>query len=86
MASEQIEVTAEVLNGLADKIDGLSLDDTEQAVMEAVLARATATKDAEVSGFLVGIFPSRNLKMADIKDTSRKLAKALGVFDEDMVR
>ncbi|MGI9659014.1 MAG: hypothetical protein ACR2OD_08895 [Gaiellaceae bacterium] len=81
MASEQIEVTAALLNGMADRIDGLNLTDGEQAVMETVLARAAAATEAEVSAFGYGTFPSRSLKPEDVRPGGRKIAAAIGLLE-----
>lgn len=82
MADTRTEITADLLNGLAQKLDGLNLNEAEQAVVDAVLTRAAAAPDDEVSGFWGGDLAG-NLNNADIHPRGAQLGLALSIFDAD---
>ena len=46
-----MDVTPEHLNTLAAKLDGLDLSNEERAILDAILVRAAASGDPEVSGY-----------------------------------
>ncbi|MGI9659518.1 MAG: hypothetical protein ACR2OD_11465 [Gaiellaceae bacterium] len=85
MSSEQIEVSAERLNGLADKIDGLDLTAAERRVIDTVLERAATTEESEVAGFQLGlfVFPDGFPEPADLRPGGCKVAAACGIWEPD---
>lgn len=75
------EINEDVLNGLAAKLDGLDLDDTERALLDGLMERAAAY-EPEVEGFgfdtaSYGSY-SGNVSGAGLKASSLKLAGSLG--------
>ena len=85
MTHQQIEMSAELLNGVADKIDALDFTEAERAVMDVILARAASNGVAEVSGFQVGLFlfPPEFLKSPDLRTGGCKVAAACGYWEPD---
>jgi len=85
MTGAKVEITAELLNGVAEKLDGLALNDSERAVLDAILARAAAAPEDEVSGFWGGDTVVRSLENATIRPGGQKVGLAIGVFTDDTV-
>ena len=68
--------SADTLNSLAAKLDGLDLTDEERALLDELLERA-AGYEPEVAGFAMGDY-SGLLSGADLSPTGFKLATGLG--------
>lgn len=80
----EIEVTAELLNALGAKVEGLELTESEQAVIDAVLKRAESVGDGDdVEGFGVVLDGRVAFKGSDeelqVNETGRKLMRAVGL-------
>jgi len=46
-----MDITADLINSLADKIDAIELTGDERMLLDSVLARAAMSEDDEVTGF-----------------------------------
>jgi hypothetical protein len=75
------EITEDDLNGLAAKLDGLDLNDTERVLLDGLMERAAAY-EPEVEGFGVDLTSygsySGNTSGAGLQASSLKLAGGLG--------
>jgi len=75
------EINEDDLNGLAAKLDGLELSDTERALLDGLMERAAAYEpEVEGFGFDTSAFGSYSGQQsgAGLKASSLKLAGGLG--------
>lgn len=75
----EIEITADALNSLGAKLEGLDLTETERAALDAVLARAEGA-DAEVEGYGVVFEVETTFKGTDeeLQAVGRRIARSMG--------